>query len=633
MQHTSYISTPVPKKVTLAEESWQVFSPFLSRYQWAFDDPSHSPRKEEIAHAIRNKGTKGACTFFRPQGYKYILPVLHARHFEQAVSKQRKVYYVSWGKSVLLYFDVDLHQSWQTRAEGEEAKRLLHDLLARIMGQPTLFWADSSRGFNGYLKVNLLGSAYAQANDLFGRLEKALQRYLAFHTNLADFEIKGRVGHLQGKDYAWSQYGKLPLHAPDWTFARLDEFKKTPTVPLSRLKALCEKLEEAIPAEVLTRHKVYKHSLGDAPVVQDGYFLVTPADENALVEKHGEGWRYLFAILRECEDGIWLGLKYHRPGQCPATEVEVRAMLAAGPSNTRCPVPIEKELAPRTVSTAAPKAPQKVNLKLVDLRAEPDSFERQRNALLQLARYLKRVPSVDEALQLIKEQRLYTGTWEDNRDRREARVRSTLNFIALTFDPAKCRASGRVNVGKYDAWTEKRFPHGLTGKGHRRLSEHGVVIDGSSVQVSAPFIAAFMAVVEFGLLVDQNEDGSLPHNRAQQLWDSLHDQGLIRVKFCPRKWAVCRDELERQGIITIVDRNYSPGTAMKWAPGVYFPFLGLWKTKRQPSLLGPDKLTDGRELGEQGHNTLLCMQPAFRGVRGCWVLPRPPPMSIHNPIH
>src|ERR1700752_2976948 len=74
---TSYISTPVPKIVSLAEESWNYFSKFLCRYQWASDDPSHSPRKTEIAHAILNRGKKGRCTFWRPEGYKYVLPVLH----------------------------------------------------------------------------------------------------------------------------------------------------------------------------------------------------------------------------------------------------------------------------------------------------------------------------------------------------------------------------------------------------------------------------------------------------------------------------------------------------------------------------------------------------------------------------
>src|SRR5437773_2621193 len=103
------LTKPSTKKVApLAEASWQVFSPFVSRYQWADDHPSHSPRKIEIASAIRNRGNDGCCTFFRPEGYKYILPVLHPRHFEKPIGTRQKIYYVSWGRQALLYFDIDL---------------------------------------------------------------------------------------------------------------------------------------------------------------------------------------------------------------------------------------------------------------------------------------------------------------------------------------------------------------------------------------------------------------------------------------------------------------------------------------------------------------------------------------------
>jgi hypothetical protein len=113
METSSYVATPGAKIISLAEASWQVFSPFLGRYQWAFDEPSNSPRKAEIAHAILNRGKTGCCTFDRPEGYRYILPVLHPRHFEKAVDGRRKIYYVSYGKQALLYLDIDLHYAWR----------------------------------------------------------------------------------------------------------------------------------------------------------------------------------------------------------------------------------------------------------------------------------------------------------------------------------------------------------------------------------------------------------------------------------------------------------------------------------------------------------------------------------------
>jgi len=120
--------------LTLAEATWQEFSQFLSKYQWAFDDPSHSPRKVEIHHAIENRGQDGCCTFYREEGYKYVLPVLHPRHFEKAIDQKRKIYYVSYGGQALLYFDIDLHQVWQTEEQGREAKEDIEALLRKFFG-------------------------------------------------------------------------------------------------------------------------------------------------------------------------------------------------------------------------------------------------------------------------------------------------------------------------------------------------------------------------------------------------------------------------------------------------------------------------------------------------------------------
>jgi hypothetical protein len=58
------------------------------------------------------------------------------------------------------------------------------------------------------------------------------------------------------------------------------------------------------------------------------------------------------------------------------------------------------------------------NLDLSVLINEPDSFKRQKEALFQLARYLKRVPTEEEALAFLQEKRLFSGNWEENLTRR-----------------------------------------------------------------------------------------------------------------------------------------------------------------------------------------------------------------------
>src|SRR6185369_14430460 len=121
------------------------------------------------------------------------------------------------------------------------------------------------------------------------------------------------------------------------------------------------------------------------------------------------------------------------------------------------------------------------------------------------------------------------------------RVSSILKWIANTFDASKC-ANGSVNVGKYDEWAKKRFPNGLVGGKRRLLTEEGEIIEvNQNLHVSASFIACFMAVAEFALLTDKNQDGTLPHRRAEQLWESLFVKGLLAVRFCARKWAACRE--------------------------------------------------------------------------------------------
>src|SRR5713226_4380063 len=248
MKQILYSSIPSSKFPSLSEATWQEFSRFLSPYQWALDDPSHSPRAVEIAKAIKNRGQKGACTSYRENGEKVVLRPLHAWAFEKAVHS-RKIFYVSFGKQALLYFDIDLHYAWQTKEAGQQAQELLSCLF------PQLFWVESSRGFNGYLKVDLQCIDYQTANKVFERLEKALQWLLAYHKNLADFEIKGRVGHLSAGEYKWQQYGKLPIHAESWNFPRLREFQSKAAIPLRRLAKICDLIEAHIPAEVLERHK------------------------------------------------------------------------------------------------------------------------------------------------------------------------------------------------------------------------------------------------------------------------------------------------------------------------------------------------------------------------------------------
>lgn len=136
-----------------------------------------------------------------------------------------------------------------------------------------------------------------------------------------------------------------------------------------------------------------------------------------------------------------------------------------------------------------------------------------------------------EALAFLNARNLFTGDWNDNFGAREGRVASILEFIAQTFDPSKC-ANGSVNVGKYDAWAKERFPRGLVGKRGKTLTPDGRIVDtGYRAHVSASFIGTFLSICEFVLLINKNQDGTLPQHRAEELWNSLYEKGLVAEAF------------------------------------------------------------------------------------------------------
>jgi hypothetical protein len=577
------------------------------------------------------------------EGHTYQLKPLHAWAFKSAIARHRRLYYVSYGKKALLYFDIDLHYAWQRLTDGQGAQKLLSTLI------PPLFWCASSRGGNGYLKVDLQGEDYDKANSVFSRLQTDLQLYLAHHKNMSDFEIKGKIGYLNDKnEYQWAQYGKLPIHSADWNFTRLAEFKSKETVRLRHLMPLCDVLEANIPQSVLTQHNEYKKSLGDEPINKGKYILVTPAIEQTLLEKHGEGWTYAFVNIREDSTGdVWIDRRYFnkennddtRHFNQPACNTNlVQGHQQPGSDrqgeSSKGITEIGKECGrhdQRDFHDGQAVASQRIliNLDFSDLMDELDAFKRQKEALFRYARYLKRVPTQEEAMQLIRDYCLYSGQWDENLSQREARVRSILKFIACTFDPSKC-ANGSVNVGKYDEWVRKQFPNGLIGGKSKYLTEDGEIVEGcQGIHVSAKFISVFLNVVEFGLLIEKNQDNTLPHNRAKELWESLYVKGLIAVKFCARKWAVCREEMVKHGIIKITNRDYHPGKAMEWAVGLYFPFLGLWKCPKPVSLpMSIFQRNNNLKKEKEEHNTWLQLQPRELPHLRLRKLSRPPPETV-----
>lgn len=237
--------------------------------------------------------------------------------------------------------------------------------------------------------------------------------------------------------------------------------------------------------------------------------------------------------------------------------------------------PIQPEEAP--VASNVPRAKG-------DYRDETNSYKRQQDALLELCRRLRRVATVEEGLEFIRTNRLFSGEWSENESGRRSRVKGLLKRIALTFDANKCSSSddpldiNRIKVGKYDQWA-RHFVGKVTGI-NRQVDEYGNVVERRGASVDWKWVSVFLSVVEYCCVSCRNEDGSLPQDWAEGIWLALFDAGRISVKWDDRKWKTARDWLERRGVIRIVDRNWwfghGNGKAMKWAVGEGFARLHVW---------------------------------------------------------
>jgi hypothetical protein len=470
---------PYNNSKEIAKRSWEVLRDYVDPYQWAFDRPEKSPAAKEIAHARLNQGKKGCCKFYRPgRPFPYFLRVMQQWAFEKAVFQKRKLYYVSGcGPFALVYIDIDCHHAWQSDADAQQAQDILNQA-----GFP-IYWVNSDRGINGYLKLFVGRTAPEAVNQLLKEFETGLQRVLAECDCLADVEIKGTVGYLSAGKWNWAKYGKLPIHSPEWDPLK---FKAVQQYRIGVLRDFLPVLMRMTDPSKLVELNERKNTLRNRPISKS---------ELARIEQE------LAAEL----------------GQRQAADT---------PDQPIRPVHSTKDL--------------------VD---EPDSFIRQRKALLSLCRAAKRVVSVQEGLDYLEDQHLYTGEWDDNLARRTSRVRSILNYTAQTFDAQKVK-HGKVDLGKFDKVAAKHAER---------------------IGVSANWVSVALSMIDFCLKYP-NPDGSLPQERAKRLWKSLP----VNECWDDLKWKAVRGGLRRLRVVS-VDGIYFPGRAMHWKRGDFYPGRHTYK--------------------------------------------------------
>ena len=237
----------------------------------------------------------------------------------------------------------------------------------------------------------------------------------------------------------------------------------------------------------------------------------------------------------------------------------------------------------------------------------PNSFERQHEALLEFCRRLGRVTTQQEALDYIRSNRLFTESWEDNKAR-PPRVKWILRYIAKTFDPAKCRGvRHEVPIGKYDNWAIHHVGT-IRGQGRKIVDEYGDVhVRENRYTIDRRFVSTFLSIVEYCLIISPNEDGSLPQARAEDIWNRCYEGGQTQMPFSQKKWAICRDWLEKQGVIKVVDRDWHRGKAMRWKVlDLFFRLPVWWRREKRPALLeavGLEEFLEGLNGGTQPLNS------------------------------
>lgn len=300
----------------------------------------------------------------------------------------------------------------------------------------------------------------------------------------------------------------------------------------------------------------------------------------------------------------------------------------------------EPALSPKvaTVLSGSTKKPIKAVSTPANVRDEPDSFIRQREALMEFCRRNRRVVSVEEGLEFIRANTLFTGSWEENHAKRKMRVGQILSFIAQTFDPSLCTGvRHEINFGKFDRWAKRHCPEGWRAAPRKVVDPFGVIHERCRTRTVADwrFVSVFLSITEYIVCEEKNADESVPSARAESLWTLLFEQGVVAIPFCHRKWKIVRDHLERLGVLKI-DHHYHRGQAMRWWAGSCFPGHGDWKKPKVRGLLEAVPLIEflGKIRARETitHNSLL--QQAIQDWPGCgpfWGAGRDPPPTHHPP--
>jgi hypothetical protein len=504
----------------LALDSFEAFKPFINIFDPGTKDWAgtvvHTITREDWRLFRRYKDGERNLTYldgreFKP-GRDIVQNIYGPRHVHRHIDGGEVSYYTS-GKNglALAYLDIDAHHPWQT--DEYRAKAVLEELF------PFGYFRCSRRGQNGYLKIRY--NTPEEFNDLADRLEKTLARLFLSRGILCDIEIKGTIttGQKSGSLAKPPFTTNYPCHRRDetdsWNYPQLEKFKACPVVNLRRIECIIGQIE-----------------------IDEEKAAAFAKVKKRLDEEHK--------------------VRTAKPAPSPPSPTILKPVVKnqPKPSLTQCSLRLKMDLSPQGSDDAFRR-------NLEDIRLFARAFFSEH----------RRFPTTEEALEWLRDNKRYSGEWEDNVNRRAKRVEQILQFTERTFDPdllAKGEnPSVSLELGRFSWWVRQKCGSTMIRQvaDISRFDAETMQAPTTTISVPAKFVETFLTVAHFCLSTDPLSNRAVPTNRIKKIWGMVKDGAAWNQKY----FQVVRDRLNRMGIISIFDRQHHAGKAWRWSVGNSFP--------------------------------------------------------------
>jgi len=502
----------------LARDSFEAFKPFINVYDCGgfYDDhPYHYVEKGNWELFRRHKAGERDLTY--PDGTKFhpyhaIRGIYSPWHVHRHITRNDTTYYTSGKKGLgLLYLDIDAHHAWQT--DEHRAKEVLQEVC------PVAYFRPSKRGQNGYLKVRY--GFISEFNRLADHLQDALKRLFLHLGILCDVEVKGTITHGDKS----GTLAKLPFtswYTDSWCYTELRKFQACPVVHARQVSAVARQIDWHV---------------GEARI-------------KACVEQKG--------LLEEAE---------RQAEEAKAASRRKKRSVAVQVAPPPKPEPPKE-------AVSRPTKPASVRCNL-PASSSDDAFLRNREDLRPFVRAFwkqnRRFPTTQEALDWIRTNNRFSGSWEDRERKRANRVGQILRFTERTFDPSRLGKGNAVSlkVGRFAWWVRYHFGTQLTAWASdiQAFDPVSMTAPKEKITVPAKFVETFLLVAHLCLRQDPLQNEAVPTNRIKKLW------GMVKggAAWHQKHYQIVRDRLHRMGVINIYDREHHSGKAWRWVAGKYFP--------------------------------------------------------------